>query len=377
MSPIKQRAHIERYPNGKYAKNVKKGIIELKPLDKKTEDLRERAEKGDKKAQEAYEELKDKALEEPVGEEEAPATEDAPNAQDENADTGERPAPTPPAPPAPPTPPARSDLVDSYRKSLPHRLAEGVAAFFAALDGGHHMGARASGDSIVDALRSGRDPIDEMRPPNRGSADTLRATMRAVTPLAKIAAITVLGLAASTITGGFFPAMLAAFFVNRTLDASSLSRSAAYTSLSGSDSVDRLVNTFMDWAESLDADQIRKASENNMSVSASGIQVRTRRCPVELYRSQSDEPRRYILTVENRIRGVLMWDKKYGAPNKEGNGWFAVLFDGFNENSFQSEFSPDNLEPYTTIRKGDVILVNPARMPFEYARQWAISQIRR
>ena len=48
MSPIKQRAHIERYPNGKYAKNVKKGIIELKPLDKKTEDLRERAEKGDK-----------------------------------------------------------------------------------------------------------------------------------------------------------------------------------------------------------------------------------------------------------------------------------------------------------------------------------------
>ena len=72
-----------------------------------------------------------------------------------------------------------------------------------------------------------------------------------------------------------------------------------------------------------------------------------------------------------------MWDKKYGAPNKEGNGWFAVLFDGFNENSFQSEFSPDNLEPYTTIRKGDVILVNPARMPFEYARQWAISQIRR
>jgi hypothetical protein len=141
-------------------------------------------------------------------------------------------------------------LVAGYRKSLPHRLAEGVAAFFAALDGGHHMGARASGDSIVDALRSGRDPVDEMRPPNRGSADTLRATMRAVTPLAKIAAITVLGLAASTITGGFFPAMLAAFFVNRTLDASSLSRSAAYTSLSGSDSVDRLVNTFMDWAES-------------------------------------------------------------------------------------------------------------------------------
>lgn len=377
MSPIKQRAHIDRYPNGKYAKNVKKGIIKLKPLDKKTEDLRERAEKGDKKAQEAYEELKDKALEEPVGEEEAPAAEDAPNAQDENADTGERPAPTPPAPPAPPTPPARSDLVAGYRKSLPHRLAEGVAAFFAALDGGHHMGARASGDSIVGALRSGRDPVDEMRPPNRGSADTLRATMRAVTPLAKIAAVTVLGLAASTITGGFFPAMLAAFFVNRTLDASSLSRSAAYTSLSGSDSVDRLVNTFMDWAESLDADQIRKAAENNMSVSASGIQVRTRRCPVELYRSQSDEPRRYILTVENRIRGVLMWDKKYGAPNKEGNGWFAVLFDGFNENSFQSEFSPDNLEPYTTIRKGDVILVNPARMPFEYARQWAISQIRR
>lgn len=377
MSPIKQRAHIERYPNGKYAKNVKKGIIELKPLDKKTEDLRERAEQGDKKAQEAYEELKDKALEEPVGEEAAPATEDAPKEQDENDDTGERPAPTPPAPPAPPTPPARSDLVAGYRKSLPHRLAEGVTAFFAALDGGHHMGARASGDSIVGALRSGRDPVDEMRPPNSGSADTLRATMRAVTPLAKIAAITVLGLAASTITGGFFPAMLAAFFVNRTLDASSLSRSATYTSLSGSDSVDRLVNTFMDWAESLDADQIRKASENNMSVSTSGIQVRTRRCPVELYRSQSDEPRRYILTVENRIRGVLMWDKKYGAPNKEGNGWFAVLFDGFNENSFQSEFSPDNLEPYTTIRKGDVILVNPARMPFEYARQWAISQIRR
>lgn len=377
MSPIKQRAHIDRYPNGKYAKNVKKGIIKLKPLDKKTEDLRERAEKGDKQAQEAYEELKDKALEEPVGEEAAPATEDAPNTQDENDDSGERPAPSPPATPAPPTPPARSDLVDSYRKSLPHRLAEGVAAFFAALDGGHHMGARASGDSIVGALRSGRDPIDEMRPPNRGSADTLRATMRAVTPLAKIAAVTVLGVAASTITGGFFPAMLAAFFVNRTLDASSLSRSAAYTSLSGSDSVDRLVNTFMDWAENLDADQIRKAAENNMSVSASGIQVRTQRCPVELYRSQSDEPRRYILTVENRIRGVIMWDKKYGAPNKEGNGWFAVLFDGFNENSFQSEFSPDNLEPYTTIRKGDVILVNPARMPFEYARQWAISQIRR
>lgn len=377
MSPIKQRAHIDRYPNGKYAKNVKKGIIKLKPLDKKTEDLRERAEKGDKKAKEAYEELKDKALEEPVGEEAAPATEDAPNAQDENDADGERPAPTPPTPPAPPATPARSDLVGGYRKSLPHRLAEGVTAFFAALDGGHHMGARASGDSIVGALRSGRDPVDEMRPPNRDSADTLRATMRAVTPLAKIAAVTVLGLAASTITGGFFPAMLAAFFVNRTLDVSSLSRSAAYTSLSGSDSVDRLVNTFMDWAESLDADQIRKAAENNMSVSASGIQVRTQRCPVELYRSQSDEPRRYILTVENRIRGVLMWDKKYGAPNKEGNGWFAVLFDGFNENSFQSEFSPDNLEPYTTIRKGDVILVNPARMPFEYARQWAISQIRR
>lgn len=377
MSPIKQRAHIDRYPNGKYAKNVKKGIIKLKPLDKKTEDLRERAENGDKKAQEAYEELKDKALEEPVGEEAAPATEDAPNAQDENDANGDAQPPAPPTPPAPAPVPPRSDLVGSYRKSLPHRLAEGVTAFFAALDGGHHMGARASGDSIVGALRRGRDPVDEMRPPNRDSADTLRATMRAVTPLAKIAAVTVLGLAASTITGGFFPAMLAAFFVNRTLDASSLSRSAAYTSLSGSDSVDRLVNTFMDWAENLDADQIRKAAENNMSVSASGIQVRTQRCPVELYRSQSDEPRRYILTVEDRIRGVLMWDKKYGAPNKEGNGWFAVLFDGFNENSFQSEFSPDNLEPYTTIRKGDVILVNPARMPFEYARQWAISQIRR
>lgn len=377
MSPIKQRAHIDRYPNGKYAKNVKRGIIKLKPLDKKTEDLRERAEKGDKKAQQAYEEMKDKALEEPVGEEQeeagAPADDaESPKEQDDNDDSGAQ-----PAPPAPPAPPARSDLVDSYRKSLPHRLAEGVAAFFAALDGGHHMGARASGSSLVDALRNGRDPVNEMRPPNRGSADTLRAAMRAVTPLAKIAAVTVLGVAATTATGGFFPAMLAAFFVNRTLDASSLSRSAAYTSLSGSDSVDRLVNTFMDWVESLDADQIRKAAENNMSVSASGINVRTQRCPVELYRSQSDEPRRYILTVDNRIRGVVMWDKKYGAPNKDGNGWFAVLFDGFNENSFQSEFSPDNLEPYTTIRKGDVILVNPARMPFEYARQWAISQIRR
>ena len=72
-----------------------------------------------------------------------------------------------------------------------------------------------------------------------------------------------------------------------------------------------------------------------------------------------------------------MWDKKYGTPNKEANGWYSVLVDGFNENAYRTDRDAATLEPYTAIHNNDIVLVNPARMPFDFAKQWAVSVLRR
>lgn len=279
--------------------------------------------------------------------------------------------------PGTPTPP-RAHLADTYRKSLPERLKNGVGAFFAALDGGKPLGQHVDTVDLADAVRKGGvdAAVRKLNPPNKQAAHTMRDTIKALTPLAKIAAITVLGVAGAVASGGALPAVLGVFFVNRQLAMDSMSGDN-YRSLSG-DECDRLVHSFMDWVEGLDAEGMRNSVSRLVSTSGSGeVVVKVRRCPMQMYKQDPEECTRYVLVVGRTIRGYVQWDTQYGAADKSANGWFSVLIDGFNENAFRTGRNAETLEPYTTVRKNEVVLVNPARMPFEFARQWAIATLRR
>ena len=278
--------------------------------------------------------------------------------------------------PGTPTPP-RAHVAESYRKSLPDRLKRGVSAFFAALDGKESLGEHADTSDLSDAVRKGGAAagVRAMNPKDKQSAQRMLDTIHAITPLAKIAAITILGVTGAVVSGGTLPALLGVFFVNRQLAMSSMSCDN-YRSLSG-DECDRLVHSFMDWVETLDSDAIR---ESVAMVSTSGDQelvVKVRRCPMQMYKPNPEECSRYVLVVGRTIRGYIQWDSKYGVADKSANGWFSVLIDGFNENAFRTGRNAATLEPYTTVRKNEVVLVNPARMPFDFAKQWAISTLRR
>lgn len=252
-----------------------------------------------------------------------------------------------------------------------------MSAFFAALDGKESLGEHADTSDLSDAVRKGGAAagVRAMNPKDKQSAQKMLDTIHAITPLAKIAAITILGVTGAVVSGGTLPALLGVFFVNRQLAMSSMSGDN-YRSLSG-DECDRLVHSFMDWVETLDRDAIR---ESVAMVSTSGDQelvVKVRRCPMQMYKPNPEECSRYVLVVGRTIRGYIQWDSKYGVADKSANGWFSVLIDGFNENAFRTGRNAASLEPYTTVRKNEVVLVNPARMPFDFAKQWAISTLRR
>ena len=374
LSPERQRAHIKRHPRGKYAKNVKNHTLKLKPLQKK----------GSKKATlnvggsggnpptppndgpDDDDPVDDETDGEETDGEETDGEETDGEETDDEENSAEQNSGTPPAPPIPP----RADLADSYRASLPEALKTGVRAFFGALAGGQRLGSHANLSGIRDAAASGDidNIVRRMNPPNRQSASTLHKTIKAVLPLAKLAAITTLGLGATIATGGMAPALLAAYFVNRHLTMESESRVQS-TSADG-DECDQLVNSFMDWVESLDAAKIASSSSDTPK-------FEVRMCPTQAYIEDPVKRGRYIIVSGNSIRGVIQWDRKYGDPDLSANGWNAVLMHGFNESSWQSGRDKNNLEPFTTIFRNDVVLVNPARMPFEYARDWALSVLRR
>lgn len=398
-SPEKQRAHIKRHPNGKYAKMVKNHSLALKPLTnaskRKRLSLRDaegqvEGQQGDQGADVDESEEEEESDDGELPDEEEGQTSGADAEGDENAEGETEPASEkkdadfddakPDTPPPPPMPP-RQDLTNSYRKALPERLKDGVRAFFAALDGGASPGTRADLSNSTEDMARGNIPavVKKMKPKSKEDADSLVNTIKATMPLAKMAALTVLGIGAAAAGASVLPALLACYYVNRSLSIESLSRSAVYSSLSGSDECDRLVNSFMDWAEGLDKDEINKAMQSSEFVStSSGLDVKVRRCPIDFYKGlDEDVGRRYLLVVGRQIRGFVMWDKKYGAPNKEANGWYSVLFDGFNENAYRSGRDAETLEPYTEIHRNDLVLVNPARMPYEFAKQWAISVLRR
>lgn len=399
-SPEKQRAHIKRHPKGKYAKMVKNHSLALKPLTNASKRKRislrgpdgqvddQQVEQGaDVDESEEEEESDDGEM--PEEEEGQTSGADAEGDGDEEGETDAEPEkkdadfadpPKPQSPPPPPLPP-RPDLTNSYRKALPARLKDGVRAFFAALDGGASPGTRADLSDSREDMERGNLPavVKKMKPKSKEDADTLVNTIKATMPLAKMAALTVLGIGAAAAGASVLPALLACYYVNRSLSIESLSRSAVYSSLSGGDECDRLVNSFMDWAEGLDKDEIQEAMQSSEFVStSSGLEVKVRRCPLDFYRGlDEDVGRRYLLVVGRQIRGFVMWDKKYGAPNKEANGWYSVLVDGFNENAYRSGRNAETLEPYTAIHRNDLVLVNPSRMPYDFAKQWAISVLRR
>lgn len=272
--------------------------------------------------------------------------------------------------PAPP----RHEIIDRYRGSLSHALKSGVRAFFGALDSGQHLGTHANLQGIRQAAQSGDIDriVQKLNPPDDNARGTLHKTIKALMPLAKLAAVTTLGVTATVATGTMIPALLAAYYVNRHLDMGSMS-SDRLRSMSSSDECDRLVNSFMDWVEGLNANKIASASAC-LSTSAD---YDIKACPVQALYGSGDTKRYVVTSKDGKLRGIIQWDKKYGAPNTEANGWNVILMDGFNESSWQSGRDSTNLEPYTTVFRGDVVLVNPARMPFSFARDWAIAALRR
>lgn len=378
LSPERQRAHIKRHPRGKYAVGVRKHAIKLKPIQRKGSKKAVLDVGGGKAAQGEFppdggDNPDDDAGEDDESENEDGTDEDAtdePKADDETSDDAEEDSKPDDQQPTPPTPP-RADLAESYRASLPEALKTGVRAFFGALAGGQRLGQHADLGGIRDAAANGDIPaiVRRMNPPDNRSAGILRKTMKALMPLAKVAAITTLGVTATMATGGMVPAMLAAYYINRHLDTDSVSRTASISSDTG-DECDKLVNSFMDWVESLDAEKISSAS-------SADTKFEVRMCPTQAYIEDPAKRGRYIIVCGNSIRGVIQWDRKYGDPDLQANGWNAVLMHGFNESSWQSGRDKSNLEPYTTIFRNDVVLVNPARMPFEFARNWALSVLRR
>lgn len=385
-SPEKQRAHIKRHPKGKYAKMVKNHSLALKPLTNasKRKRIGLRDEQAGQVDDQSVDSGADQDEEEPEaeaedGEEQDDSREDA-DFDDSEADQEEQ-RPLPPALPPTPPPPPRQDMVNSYRRALPSRLKDGVRAFFAALDGGASPGTRADLTDSTEDIQRGNFPevVKKMKPKSKEDASNLVNTIKATVPIAKIAALTILGVGGAMAGASVLPALLACYFVNKSLSLESLSRSAVYSSLSGGDECDRLVNSFMDWAEGLDKDTIQQAITQSEFVStSSGLEVKVRRCPLDYYRGlEEDVGRRYLLVVGRQVRGFVMWDKKYGVPDKGANGWYSVLVDGFNENAYHSGRNAETLEPYTEIHNGDLVLVNPARMPYDFAKQWAISVLRR
>ena len=372
LSPERQRAHIKRHPRGKYAKNVKNHTLKLKPLQKKGSRpaILDIADAGNPDAED---QLPNDEGAEDEGEGEGAEDEgEGEGAEPEDEGEGAEPEDGGNAPNQPTPPPPRADMADSYRSSLPDALKAGVRAFFGALSGGQRLGSHADLGGIRDAAASGdiANIVRRMNPPDRQSAGTLHKTMRALMPLAKIAAITTLGMGATVATGGMVPALLAAYYINRHLDSESNSADRMRSQSSEGDECDKLVNSFMDWVESLDAGRIASASSD-----AQKFVVRM--CPTQAYIEDPSERGRYVIVCGNSIRGVIQWDRKYGKPDLQANGWNAVLMHGFNESSWQSGRDKETLEPFTTIFKNDVVLVNPARMPFEYARSWALSVLRR
>lgn len=372
-SPEKQRAHIKRHPNGRYAKAVRGHKLALKPLNNQASRKRIGLRGEPAPAQGAGNAGGD---DQETGEG-APEEEEEGGAEDGTDDGEKEQKPEPKPEPAPEV--DREDVTSSYRRALPQRLKDGVKAFFAALDDDRPIGTRADLSDSAENLRKGdvRKVVKKMKPKTEDDAKALYHTIKAVMPLAKIVALAALGVvgAASPV----LPALLACYYVNRTLSIESLSRSAAYRSLSGGDECDRLVNSFMDWAEGLDKDTIQQAAQaSEFTSTSSGLDIQVRRCPLDYYRGLDEEcGRRYLLVVGRKVRGFVKWDKKYGTPNKESNGWFSVLVDGFNENAYRSDRDDASLEPYTAIHNNDLVLVNPARMPYEFAKQWAMSVLRR
>lgn len=394
-SPEKQRAHIRRHPNGKYAKMVKNRQLALKPINKNADKKKQASRKptggnvggnvggdaGDGDGEDAGEEDSE---EEDTEEEAADVDESEQDTEDtedtEDADFPDEPAGLPAPRETRPIPP-RSAMADSYRSSLPDALKAGIRSFFSALDSGRSPGTRADLSTAREEMNRGDVPavVKKMKPKSREDESTLTSAIKATLPLAKVVAYGLIGVGAAAAGAGAIPAILACFFINSTLNSDSLSRSAAYASLSG-DECDRLVNSFMDWAEGLDLDTIAESANKRefTSTSSTGIEVKIRRCPLDYYRGIEEAVgRRYLLVVGRKIRGFLMWDKKYGTPNKEANGWYSVLVDGFNENAYRTDRDATTLEPYTAIHNNDIVLVNPARMPFDFAKQWAVSVLRR
>lgn len=397
-SPEKQRAHIKRHPNGKYAKMVKNRQLALKPLNKNaTKKVKKRGasptppttpaggnggdDEGadDEGGGEEDDEGGDEDESEKVVADEDESEKDSEDDK-KDADFADEPAGLPAPRQTRPIPP-RSAMADSYRSSLPDALKAGIRSFFSALDSGRSPGTRADLSTAREEMNRGDVPavVKKMKPKSREDESTLTSAIKATLPLAKVVAYGLIGVGAAAAGAGAIPAILACFFINSTLNSDSLSRSAAYASLSG-DECDRLVNSFMDWAEGLDLDTIAESANQRefTSTSSTGVEVKIRRCPLDYYRGLEEAVgRRYLLVVGRKIRGFLMWDKKYGTPNKEANGWYSVLVDGFNENAYRTDRDAATLEPYTAIHNNDIVLVNPARMPFDFAKQWAVSVLRR
>ena len=366
LKPETQRRHIKRHPNGKYARWVKSGDLTLKKLRNQSDEDYEKEREG----------LVEKATG-PAPDINGGATDDVDEGDEPSSDA-------PPTPPTPPTPADQNQIRDasnSYRRSLPQKFKGAFSAFVRSWNG-EPLGQPASTQDLDRAAAQGPNAVvDTLRPRDDQARTTLQRTVKALMPLAKIAALGTLGLAGAAVTGSTLPLMLVSYYINHTLSVSESSSGANDAEVNEDKDVDTLVNSFMQYVNELQEHRQRltsaPASEQTVSESAA-LTVRLRPCPVAAYRiEQGAQTYRYVIVVCGKIRGTIQYDKALGDPDTEANGWYTVLFHGFNANAFPTQQQAGYQDPYTKVTAKGLRLVNPARMPLDFCLRWARQNIRR
>ena len=356
LRPETQRRHIKRHPNGKYARWVKAGELTLKKLRNQSD------EDFDKEREQLVEKARGPVPDINGGQ-------DAPDTESDTAgpETDEEDAPEP----SPASQGQIQDAAGSYQRSLPSRFKSACSAFVRSWNGAP-LGSQASTQDL-DAASATGDPrrvADAFNPRDEHARTTLRRTVKALMPLAKIAALGTLGVAGAALTGNTLPLMLVSYFINNTLDAASHSGEQD-GAVNEAQDLDTLVNSFMQYCNQLQEQRTQQASTSSVS-------VRLKPCPVAKYKiAAGQQTYRYVLVVGDEIRGIVQHDKAMGDPDPSANSWYTVLFHGFNENAFPSVKPMNTVNPYTKVTDKGLRLVNPARMPLEFCLRWARQNIRR
>lgn len=292
--------------------------------------------------------------------------------------------------------PSRESLTNSYKRSLPEKLKAGISAFFSAVRDEKPLGHAVAPKHLGALVRKNPDDEDSIlnafRPKKVG---LLKSVFRAVKPLAELAAVTAIGVAAGgapVVLGVIFAAYYLNKFMEQEKEAGEREEeparkkrnqpALASTLISIStdeknEGVDSLVSDFMDWFGKLDHKELKQAYLDSKQIKSESASLRCILCP-SLKFFQPEHHKRYLLVRGSEMYGTLNWDMALGDPDPNKYGWQATLRHGFNESSFHSGRDPDNAHsPFTIIHEGEVKLRNPSRLTVDLCHQWAKSVVRR